>query len=615
MAGNSQETKASSGPTVTPRCYTRDVEDVCRHPRLTRRGAVYWFRAKVPVDLRDDYAPKREITYSLRTKNPREALEKVRIESVKLDQEFNRLRRLKAAQPQDSLSEAEIERLAAIYLNRLLTEDDELRLEGAADEDLFERNAQEVATAGAIVGFSANEARRSRGMSDREFTKIDETVSILADGMKTALARGDTSPIEDEVDDLLEVNGLKLDQRSEGYRKLALAILRATVKANDMVGRRLQGDVVETPPAPAPLRPLVQDNVGNDIPFSVLWERYRDERKLPEKTASDFGAYVRRFIEIHGDLPVKQITKAHIRHFKDVMLKVPTRLDHKTRKLTVPQLLEKFDGRDDVPRLSARTVNDKALGAISAVLSYGADNGYRDDNPASGVKVATGEVQADPRLPYDAKDLSLIFSFPVFTSGERPVAGGGEASKWLPLLALFTGARLEELGQCRVADVKEEDGIPFLDLRVIEQGKALKRDSSRRMVPVHPELIRCGFLHYVQQRRKAGDERLFPDLRSGRSKVTAAWSQWWGRYARQHGITDKRKVFHSFRHTFKDACRAAGIEEAIYDALQGHKGASVGRSYGLGYPVSVLAKAVEKVQYPGLDLRHLYPGNEVRNAS
>jgi integrase len=594
MARKSRKTKASSGPTVTPRCYTRDVDDVCKHTRLTRRGAVYWFRAKVPVDLRDHYAPKREITYSLRTKDPATALEKVRIESVKLDQEFKRLRRLKAAQPLDSLSEAEIERLAAIYLNRLLTEDDELRLEGAA------------AAGGAIVGFSANEARRSRGMSDREFVKIDETASILADGMKTALARGDTSLIEDEVDDLLEANGLKLERRSEGYRKLGLAILRATVKANEMVGRRLQGDVVETPPAPAPLRPLVQDNAGDDIPFSVLWERYRDERKLPEKTASDFGAYVRRFIEINGDLPAKQITKAHIRHFKDVMLKVPSRLDHKTRKLTVPQLLEKFEGRDDVPRLSARTVNDKALGAISAVLSYGADNGYRDDNPASGVKVATGEVQADPRLPYDASDLSRIFSFPVFTSGERPVAGGGEAAKWLPLLALFTGARLEELGQCRVADVKVENGIPFLDLRVIEQGKALKRDSSRRMVPVHPELIRCGFLQYVQQQRKAGGERLFPDLKSERSKLTAAWSQWWGRYARKHGITDKRKVFHSFRHTFKDACRAAGIEEAIYDALQGHKGGSVGRSYGLGYPVSVLAKAVEKVQYPGLDLRHLY---------
>ncbi|MGA7326889.1 MAG: hypothetical protein WBX25_20965 [Rhodomicrobium sp.] len=46
--------------------------------------------------------------------------------------------------------------------------------------------------------------------------------------------------------------------------------------------------------------------------------------------------------------------------------------------------------------------------------------------------------------------MNLIFSFPIFTKGERPKGGGGEAAKWLPLLAAFTGARLEELGQALV---------------------------------------------------------------------------------------------------------------------------------------------------------------------
>ena len=216
------------------------------------------------------------------------------------------------------------------------------------------------------------------------------------------------------------------------------------------------------------------------------------------------------------------------------------------------------------------------------------------------------EVQDDTRLPYDTDDLRRIFQFPIFTNGERPLGGAGEAAKWLPLLGLFTGARLEEMGRCLVTDCKEEAGIPFLDLRVIEGGKSLKRNSSRRMIPIHPELIRCGFLAYVEERRKAGDERLFPKVRSERAEQTAAWSQWWGRYARKHGIKDKRKVFHSLRHTFKDACRAAGIEEALYDALQGHKGSSVGRSYGRGYPLPVLAAAMERVKYEGLDLMSLH---------
>ena len=40
--------------------------------------------------------------------------------------------------------------------------------------------------------------------------------------------------------------------------------------------------------------------------------------------------------------------------------------------------------------------------------------------------------------------------------------GAGEAAYWLPLLALFTGARLEELAQLRVSDLASEEGLGLL---------------------------------------------------------------------------------------------------------------------------------------------------------
>jgi len=68
------------------------------------------------------------------------------------------------------------------------------------------------------------------------------------------------------------------------------------------------------------------------------------------------------------------------------------------------------------------------------------------------------------------------------------------------------------------------------------------------------------------------------------------------------GIADKRKVFHSFRHTFKDACRAAGIGQEIHDALTGHaEGDNEGRNYGAGqHPLKPLAAAIKNVRYPGV---------------
>ena len=52
---------------------------------------------------------------------------------------------------------------------------------------------------------------------------------------------------------------------------------------------------------------------------------------------------------------------------------------------------------------------------------------------------------------------------------------------------------------------------------------------------------------------------------------------------------------HSWRRRFKDLCRGAGIEKAVHDALTGHVSRDVGDGYGLGYPLAVLAAAVEKL--------------------
>ena len=40
--------------------------------------------------------------------------------------------------------------------------------------------------------------------------------------------------------------------------------------------------------------------------------------------------------------------------------------------------------------------------------------------------------------------------------------------------------------------------------------------------------------------------------------------------------------------------------------MTGHTSASVGRKYGTGVPLEVLAEAVVKVSYRGLDLSHLH---------
>lgn len=70
-------------------------------------------------------------------------------------------------------------------------------------------------------------------------------------------------------------------------------------------------------------------------------------------------------------------------------------------------------------------------------------------------------------------------------------------------------------------------------------------------------------------------------------------------------------MFHSFRHNFKDALRAKGVSEDLNDALTGHSGGGVGRTYGAKdsvrrFGMAQLYNAVSLVRYPGLDLSTLY---------
>jgi len=51
-----------------------------------------------------------------------------------------------------------------------------------------------------------------------------------------------------------------------------------------------------------------------------------------------------------------------------------------------------------------------------------------------------------------------------------------------------------------------------------------------------------------------------------------------GLYIRSIGLTNRARVFHSFRHGFKDALRRAGVSEDLNDALTGHSGGGVGRA-------------------------------------
>ena len=255
---------------------------------------------------------------------------------------------------------------------------------------------------------------------------------------------------------------------------------------------------------------------------------------------------------------------------------------------------------------SAVTANSK-VGILRMFFRGGQDYELLADNPAADIHYKVIHERKS-RVAFSVDDLNQIFHSGIYTKQYRPVSGGKEAAYWLPLLALYTGARVEELAQLLVSDIQEIDGLGHIINISDEAAHAhLKNTSSRRRIPIHGILIASGFMDYVAKQAKSG--MLFPDLKPNhRGKYGGYFSYFFSTYLRKKiGITDERKVFHSFRHTFKDGCRQVGIEEAVHDALTGHSRPSASRGYGNDqYPIEPLFEAIARYEIQGLDLSHLY---------
>jgi hypothetical protein len=160
--------------------------------------------------------------------------------------------------------------------------------------------------------------------------------------------------------------------------------------------------------------------------------------------------------------------------------------------------------------------------------------------------------------------------------------------------------------------------LAFVEDREI--GRTLKTRNSQRAVPVHAVLRELGFLDFVNARRTAEGAQawLFPSIAPDNRGAVEAWTKWFGRYLRSLGISSE-KVFHSLRHNFIDALRAARVDQELREALFGHGWQRTTTTAGYGirdmvlrFTASALVDAIESVCYPGLDFSHLGPTTTAR---
>ena len=229
-------------------------------------------------------------------------------------------------------------------------------------------------------------------------------------------------------------------------------------------------------------------------------------------------------------------------------------------------------------------------------------------------------VSKDPsRDPFTKAELEIIFG-PKGSANKRNIH---PHHRWVPLMALFTGARIEELCQLDVADivyVEPDDHIQQLDksdesailgFMFQENGakekdssgksdKSIKNTTSIRFTPMHPLLIELGFLEYVEAVKRKRWKKLFQYIPPTDGKYSHKVSQWFSDHLKECGVKTTRKTFHSFRYTVIGRLKGLGFTEELANAIAGHTKSGKTTSfkyYGGDYDPLTMKKALERFDY------------------
>lgn len=319
-----------------------------------------------------------------------------------------------------------------------------------------------------------------------------------------------------------------------------------------------------------------------------------------------------RFLEVAGDKPVNEYNRSDISTFIGLIRKLPKDWGRSQaiRSLPIKDIIKKYEGLE-VETLALNTLK-RHHRALSKFFSHLLNEGvYDGENPASGYKFPKDKLKRSKRQAWSEGKLKKLFGSPNWQGAKSKVnrsKPGTFVTKdekyWLPILALFQGNRLEEFAQLRRSDIMSENGLAYFYIHGAG-GRQIKNEQSERKLPIHPFILKLGFLNYVKRATKSADDRVFPNLKPGGAdkKYGFSYTKWFSRYRQDISVFEKGVDYHSFRHGFVTQLRNKGVASDVVERLVGHdSGESTNSSvYLKEFDLRKLAEAISILEWPEVE--------------
>ncbi|WP_052162834.1 DUF6538 domain-containing protein [Aquabacterium sp. NJ1] len=367
---------------------------------------------------------------------------------------------------------------------------------------------------------------------------------------RAAMARGSFGPYLLVADSVAKALGVNLGQ--DGWTKPDAKALRdecqrAYLDALEGLAQRDRGMVVDTPvvlpvavveptqAAPKASTALTLGAVVKSVLASYPENDYR--RKI--------GSVTGLMLELLGDTTeVQTIRQSQITGFMADICKLPA--DWYTLKkqgVSVASMLE----QEHAKCMSPTTFKTTYKAAMGAFLER-AKHEFQDQGFPQGLSVKfanyKGTREENEVQQRNLKPQELVRLFGSKEYAELASSPDTAHKYWLPLLALYSGARPRELCQINPqVDYGVEDDIPFflISAKTAADADVVKtvKTGEERHIPIHPELVRLGFLVYVNKVRKQGARRLFPGFAVHKGNPYARAGDWFSDFLEELGLRDE----------------------------------------------------------------------------
>ena len=449
--------------------------------------------------------------------------------------------------------------------------------------------------------------------------------------------------ISKEIDKILIKKNLKPDKQNYEYAGLIsrwtdLKVLRESWKRDLLNGERktvneyeqkleemwklnlfneeklkdFQPSIIIEDSAPEPKEPYLVTPSPSPL-FSEVTPKHLELMRRNKRRKETIGETEQTYEDVKeliGDKPIGEYTNLDGRNFRTAIISLPKNRKKmkQYRDFNLLQLLEMDVPEDD--RLSVDT-QTKLISRMTSLWNFLIDEypEYVSHNVFKKKSVTvTSRKAKDKRESFTDDDIKTIFHHKNFLPAVFE-GHGRQTIKYpyyfVPILAVMMGARLEEICQMRVTDIKKVNGIWVYRIR--EEGRyneeetRVKNPYSERDIPLHPELIdTLRFVQYVNHIKKLGHERVFWELPKRGNVYHRNVGKFFNeKYLVKIGIKKRGKSFHSFRHSVETHLTNANVNGRYIDFLQGHSQKGVGGNvYMKGIRVDVLLKdCVEKIQW------------------